>query len=144
MTSILLRLELPIKVALVSLPSPCWLLHLTNSRVQTMGLALVASVEITPPASIIPTLTLPEQKAPVAGMVALAMMTIPPLDALAAVMAALATMTILPPDALAEDLQVMTTPRAALAVALPDMTIPLEALAALAPGQVTMTTRAAT
>ena len=148
MTRTLLKLELPIKVVLVSLPLTCGLLHLTDLRVQTMGLAPeVASVEITRPASIIPTLTLLEQTVLVAVTVALATTTTPPLDVLAealqvttiplealavlaAVMAALAMMTIPPPDALAEALQVTT--------------IPLEALAVLAPAQITTTTRVVT
>ena len=161
----LLRLELPIKVALVSLLSTCCFLHLTDLCVQTTALALnVASVEIARRASTIPNPTLLEQNALVAVTVALATMTTPPLDALAAVTAAQAMMAIPPPDALAEDLQVTTTPLEALAVLAGDlaammipletpvalagdlavMMIPLEAPVALALGRVTTTTRAVT
>ena len=117
MTRTLLKLKLPIKVVPVSLPLTCWLLHPTNLRVQTMGLAPeVASVEITRPAMIIPTLTLLEQIVLVAVTVALATTTTPPLDVLAAAMAALAMMTIPPPDAPAEALQATTIPLEAQAV----------------------------
>ena len=117
MTRTLLKLELPIKVVLVSLPLPCWLLYLTNFRIQTMGLAPeVAFAEITRPAMTIPTLTLLEQIVLVAVTEARATMTTPPRDVLAAVMAALAMMTIPPLDAPAEALQATTIALEALAV----------------------------